>query len=195
MEWTRSETLALAANSCTQCHGLGLRIGRRGTASPCNCVLRGIFRACYARFRNCVEKEKHLSKCVLEFMPGSNHRNTWGRKDEEYCADFILIARRVLTPEEYRIFNFHFMLGADWRLCCIRLKLDRGLFFHAIYRIQQVLGKTFLELEPYALYPLDEYFNGGARGNDPITMKTAANVLPFPKPGGGGMKVPLRKVA
>ena len=112
----------------------------------------------------------------------------------EIGADFLLIARRVLTPEEYRIFNFHFLLGADWKLCCIRLKLDRGLFFHAIYRIQQTLGRTFRELEPYALYPLDEYFNGGVRGNETITMKTASNVLPFPKQG-GGMKVPLRKVA
>ena len=192
MEWTRSETLALAAITCTHCHGLGLRIGRRGKASPCNCVLRGIFRACYARFRNCVEKEKHVSKCTLEFMPGSNHRNTWGRKDEEYCADFILISRRTLTQEEYRVFNYHFLLGADWRLCCIKLKIDRGSFFHAIYRIQQSLGKTFRELQPYGLYPLDEYFGGGARDDEAVGMKAAANVLMFPQP---RMVVPLRKVA
>lgn len=37
--------------------------------------------------------------------------------------------------------------------------MDRGLFFHSIYRIQQKLGKVFRELEPYALYPLDEYFS------------------------------------
>jgi hypothetical protein len=192
MEWTRSETLALAANSCTQCHGLGLRIGRRGTASPCNCVLRGIFRACYARFRSCVEKEKHMSKCAIEFMPGSNQRVTWGRKNEEYCADFMLISRRTLTPEEYRIFNYHFLLGADWKLCCLRLKVDRGTFFHALYRIEQTLGRTFRELQPYGLYPLDEYFNGGLRKNEPVSAKTASNVLMFPK---RSMDVPLRKIA
>lgn len=192
MEWTRSETLALAAITCTQCHGLGLRIGRRGKASPCNCVLRGIFRACYARFHNCVEKEKHMSKCTLEFMPGSNHRNTWGRKDEEYCADFILISRRTLTQEEYRVFNYHFLLGADWKLCCLKLKIDRGSFFHAIYRIQQALGRTFRELQPYGLYPLDEYFGGGVRDDEAVSVRPAANVLMFPQP---KMVVPLRKVA
>jgi hypothetical protein len=157
-------------------------------------VLRGIFRACYGRFRHCCEKEKHLSKCSLEFKPGSNNRSTWGRKNEEYCADFILIARRVLTPEEYRIFNFHFLLGADWKLCCMRLKMDRGLFFHAIYRIQQTLGRTFRELEPYAWYPLDEYFDGGVRTADPTPKEIASKVLPFPQPG-SSMKVPLRRAA
>ncbi|HWB86135.1 MAG TPA: hypothetical protein VG675_18470 [Bryobacteraceae bacterium] len=29
-----------------------------------------------------------------------------------------------------------------------------------VYRIQQKLGRTFVQLEPYALYPLDEYFGG-----------------------------------
>jgi hypothetical protein len=38
--------------------------------------------------------------------------------------------------------------------------LDRGTFFHSIYRIEQRLGRVFAELEPYALYPLSEYFGG-----------------------------------
>jgi hypothetical protein len=38
--------------------------------------------------------------------------------------------------------------------------MDRGNFFHEIYRIQQKLGRVYRELEPYALYPLDEYFGG-----------------------------------
>ena len=65
-----------------------------------------------------------------------------------------------LTPEEYRLFSFHFLLGADWRLCCRRMNMDRGNFFHSVYRIEQKLGKIFRELKPYALYPLDEYFHG-----------------------------------
>src|SRR5262245_3422948 len=141
MEWTRSETLALASNSCTQCHGLGLRTGRRGNAAPCNCVFRAIFRACYARFRYCATKEKHMSKVSLEFTSGPQRRYTWGRKDEEYMADFCLIARRILDEFEHRVFKFHFLLGADWKLCCNRLGIDRGNFFHAVYRIQQKLGR------------------------------------------------------
>ena len=183
MEWTRSETLALASHDCTQCLGLGLRAGRRGSQTPCNCVLRGIFRACYNRFRLCVNKEKHMSRVSLEHTgSGGARRYTWGRKDEEYIADFTLVSRRTLTPEEYRIFNYHFLLGADWKLCCRKLKMDRGNFFHAVYRIQQKLGKVYRELQPYGLYPLDEYF-GASKKLDPITLPTPpapANVINFP---------------
>lgn len=159
MEWTRSETLALASHTCTSCHGLGMRTGRRGGSSPCNCVFRAIFRACYKRFRYCVEKEKYMSRVSLEHTgQGGGRRYLWGRKDEEYIADFTLVSRRTLTAEEYQLFKYHYLLGADWKLCCRKLKIDRGTFFHAVYRVQQKLGKVFRELEPYGLYPLDEYF-------------------------------------
>ncbi len=163
MEWTRSETIALAKNSCMQCHGLGLHAGRKGKPSPCNCVLRAIFRSCMARFRHCANKEKYMSKISLEFVPGRERNLTWGRKDEEYMADFILVSRRNLDDFEYQVFKFHFLLGADWRLCCRRLNMDRGSFFHIVYRIQQKLGRVFRELEPYGLFPLDEYFHGSVR--------------------------------
>ncbi len=166
MEWTRTETLALANQQCAYCHGLGLLLGRKNRMSPCNCVLRSIFRACYARFRRCVLKEKHLSRVTLHLLTGNHNKRTWGRKDEEYIADFTLMAKRHLDEGEYQIFKFHFLLGADWKLCCRRLKMDRGIFFHAVYRIQQKLGKAFRETAPYALFPLDEYFNGTMR-NEP----------------------------
>jgi hypothetical protein len=159
MEWTRSETLALAVPNCTHCFGTGIRSLKRGEPHACNCVLRAIFRACYARFRHCATKEKYLSKVSLD-CTARGGRRVWGRKDEEYVADFTLVSRRSLTPEEYKLFSFHFLLGADWRLCCRRLNIDRGNFFHSVYRIEQKLGKIFRELKPYALYPLDEYFHG-----------------------------------
>ena len=160
MEWTRSETIVLAANDCAQCHGLGLRMNRRGQMAPCRCVFRAVFRACYARFRQCVTKEKHLSRVSLDPSPRGGRRVTWGRKDEEYSADFLLVSKRTLTPTEWRIFNYHYLLGADWKLCTRKLGIDRGNFFHAVYRIQAKLGQVFRELQPYSLYPLDEYFNG-----------------------------------
>lgn len=186
MEWTRSETLALAANECTGCHGLGMRTGRRGSSSPCNCVLRNIFRACYSRFRTCVNKEKHMTRVSLEHTgSGGGRRYMWSRKDEEYIADFTLVSKRTLTEEEYRLFKYHFLLGADWKLCCRKLKMDRGNFFHAVYRIQQKLGKVFRELQPYGLYPLDEYFGSSRllespRPVPPQPEQTAsAKLLPF----------------
>lgn len=211
MEWTRSETLALASPTCSHCHGNGQRSRTEGPSSPCNCVLRAIFRACYNRFRYCASKEKALSRVSLEFMPrGGGRRSSWGRKDEEYCADFLLVSRRALDNEEYKIFSYHFLLGADWKLCTRKLKMDRGLFFHAIYRIQQKLGKVFRELEPYALYPLDEYFSTVLREAAPASeareLPGSRKVVPIrplqlvprpaaPVPAAPAEEEPLRRVA
>ena len=163
MEWTRSETLTLAMPQCTQCRGSGLRLARKGVLTPCNCVLRCIFRICYDRFVKCVTQERHVSRISLEPHAGRQRPNTWGRKDEEFIADFSLVSRRVLSEEEYRLFRYHFLLGADWKLCTRRLGIDRGNFFHSVYRIEQKLGRLFRELEPYPLFPLDDYFHGPSR--------------------------------
>lgn len=159
MEWTRSETIALALPACTLCSGSGLRLDRWNECQPCNCVLRAIFRACYARFQQCTI-EKRFSQTRLEYSPRANRRITWGRKDEEYCADFYLLSQRALTPMEWQIFRFHFLLGADWNLCTRRLGMDRGNFFHMVYRIESKLGRAFKETRPFCLFPLDEYFSG-----------------------------------
>jgi hypothetical protein len=169
MQWTRSETLALAQQTCSICYGLGLRPGRSGVSAPCNCVFRSIFRACHARFRQCAMKEKHISRVSLESNPGRQRKSVWGMKNEEYMADFCLVSRRNLGEYEYKVFKFHFLLGADWKLCCRKLNIDRGTFFHEVYRIQQKLGRIFRELEPHALFPLDEYFNGTPRSIEEST--------------------------
>lgn len=108
-----------------------------------------------------------MSRTSLELIPGRDAKLVWGRKDEEYIADFCLVSRRALDESEYQVFKFHFLLGADWRLCTRRLKIDRGNFFHAVYRIEQKLGRVFRELEPYGLFPLDEYFRGPHHGHQP----------------------------
>jgi hypothetical protein len=101
-----------------------------------------------------------MSRVSLEANPRGGRRITWGRKDEEYCADFILVSKRCLSAGEWKLFRYHFLLGADAGLCARQLKTDRKSFYYAIYRIMEKVGKTFRELKPYALYPLDEYFNG-----------------------------------
>ena len=108
----------------------------------------------------------------LEFCAGRDSHKAYGRKVEEYLADFCLVSRRTLTGLEYDVFRFHFLLGADWKLCCWRLKLDRGTFFHTVYRIEQKLGCAFRELEPYSLFPLDEYFGGTMRNDLPAGYRT-----------------------
>lgn len=169
MEWTRSETLALAAHSCVHCNGLGIRVSERNEPQqPCDCVLRSIFRACLIRFRQCAAKEKYMTRVTLDSVYGIDSRNAYSRKNEEYVADFCLVSSRYLTPGEHTIFRYHFLLGAEWKLCCHRLKMDRGTFFHIVYRIQQRLGRAFRELEPYSLYPLSEYFSGEPKPVHPI---------------------------
>jgi hypothetical protein len=196
MQWNRSETIALAGSACTICQGQGLRhTTKKGLASPCNCVLRGIFRACFARFRYCASKEKQVSKVTWQFCEGGKSgRRTWGRRDEEYMADFCLVTQRNLDEFEYKIFRFHFLLGADWRLCCRQLKIDRGIFFHAVYRIQQKMGRVFRELEPYSLFPLDEYFGGKIVKSLPAGYEKVTVITPKPKPR-NTLYPPISKVA
>jgi hypothetical protein len=108
----------------------------------------------------------------LEPHAGRNRPTSWGLKDEEFIADFTLVARRYLTEEEHRLFRFHFLLGADWKLCTRKLGMDRGNFFHAVYRIEQKLGRVFRELQPYPLFPLDDYFHGPSRvGPQVVALK------------------------
>jgi hypothetical protein len=195
MEWTRSETLAIASEQCTQCHGMGLRHLKGGASHPCNCVFRAIFRACYMKFIHCISKEKRFSQVTLDNSPRGGRRITWGRKDEEYVADFLLVSKRQLTAEEYMIFRYHFLLGADWKLCVWRLKMDRGTFFHMVYRIMQKLGRAFRELKPYALYPLDEYFHGRTENQEP-GLPASLRVVPLRKDSlNRRLKVPVKRAA
>jgi hypothetical protein len=74
-------------------------------------------------------------------------------------ADFLAVADRVLDDLELKVFRVHFLLGADWRLCVRRLGVDKGRFFHAVYRIEKKIGRECREVAPYALFPIDAYFN------------------------------------
>lgn len=109
-----------------------------------------------------------MTRVTLEAVYGIDSRNAYSRKNEEYVADFCLVSSRFLNKTEHTIFKYHFLLGADWKLCCRRLKIDRGTFFHIVYRIQHRLGRAFRELEPYALYPLSDYFSGEPKAVTPL---------------------------
>lgn len=204
-DWNRSETIAIAKESCAHCQGFGLRArhtDRKLDDTPCNCVLREIFRSCFSRFRSCVRKEKHMSQARIELIGGRERRPVWGRKNEEYVADFCLVSKRNLDEFEYQIFRFHFLLGADWRLCCRRLNMDKGLFFHSVYGIQQKLGRAFRELKPYPLFPLDEYFGSfvgrsvrAESAADPAEESRKVIEMPLPQLKHRPLRPPVRKVA
>lgn len=162
MEWNRSETLPLGRVKCVYCHGVGLRRIDQGEV-PCKCVFRAIFRICYRRFRECAAVTCDSSRISLERAVVAERGGSWGRKEEEYAADFCNVARRTLSEADHLIFRYHFLLGADSRLCCRKLGMDRGLFFHAVYRIENMLGRALHDTEPYPLYPLEDYFAGPRR--------------------------------
>ena len=165
-DWSSSEAVALAKEGCTHCLGIGLRRGGRAEDVPCSCVLRHIFRTCYAKFRYCASREKHMGRVRLEPMTGKDGSYCWAMKDEEFMADFCLVSRRALDDLEYKIFRFHFLLGGNWKLCCRRLNMDRGSFFHQLYRIEQKLGRVYRELRPHALFPAGRILRrDSAKGN------------------------------
>lgn len=193
-QWNRSEVLGLAREACAHCHGLGMRHGDEGSSEPCNCVLRKVFTSCFRKFRACAEKAGRLPVARIENVAsGRDSRQSWGMKSEEYMADFYLVTKRNLDTSEFQLFRFHFLLGADWKLCCRRLKIDRGRFFHSVYRIEQKLGRVFSELQPYALFPLDEYFGGAVEGWREPDRKVVE--MRFGPRGGRALRAPLKKVA
>jgi len=161
MEWNRSETIGLASASCVFCRGLGLRkTPVKEEAKPCGCVFRAIFRACFVRYRHCSEKAGVTSSLTLDHSEGPKGNRLYGRRNEEYIADFELVCRRSLNQDEYEVFKWHFLQGADWKLCIEKIGIDKGTFFHRVYLLQEKLGRVFRELQPYSLFPLDEYFSG-----------------------------------
>lgn len=91
-------------------------------------------------------------------------------------ADFVMVSRRSLDEFEQRVFRTVYLLGADWRLCCRRMKIEKGDFFHVVYEIEQKLGRIFAELRPYPLFPLDEYFAGLVVRKPPTAADTVSQL-------------------
>jgi hypothetical protein len=160
-----------------------------GSEEPCHCVLRKVFRVCYRRFRDCAAAEYETRMSIEK--GAQIERTVWGRKEQEYLADFCLTAKRVLSEEDHKIFRFRFLLGADYRLCCRRLNIDRGTFFRAIYRIERNLGRELSEMKPYPLYPLEDYFAGPRREH----RATVVSIRPDDDRPKRPVPVPFRRAA
>lgn len=169
---------------CTACAGTGWR--NKAHTSVCLCVWRGVFGACYGKFKQCAES-LHPKPVMLDSTPGpTGGRQTFGIRSAEYMADFCLIAKRTLTAQEHMAFKMSFLYGADWTLCAPRVGLTRGLLFHLVYRIEQKLGKALATVQPYPLYPIDEYFGGCSKPVDArplaIPNERYVNGLPLRPP-------------
>lgn len=163
-DWS-AVALAHSSASCLKCVGLGIvRTPAKGIEGPCACVRRSIFRAVMGKFRSLATCDRIAVSRVDRSGRGPGGKSgAWGLPCAEFLADVQLTARRELggLPIEWAVWRFHFLLGADWKLCCRRLQIDRGIFFHAVYRVQCVMGRAWAE--SHGLFPLDEYFGGTVR--------------------------------
>jgi len=181
---------ALAAQNCAACFGLGLIAGNKLRSRVCSCVYRAVFRIVHADLRR-VAMNAHLVYLAGFYTPdfvASARAESMRGAESEFLADFELMAYRALNRNQTReqtggkhselwnVFRFHYLLGADWSLCCQRLGLTRGDFFHANRRIQELCGQAFFETKPRALYPTDEYFSPSKLGDNcaPCAVATAS---------------------
>jgi len=181
----RSKYIALALPRCQNCQGTGL--DDQGT---CPCVWRKVFRIVLKKVRD-IAIGAHLMRPISLTAASSPRGRTVNRhKLSDYSSDVYLTAKRTLTdPIEWGLFQYHYLLGADWNACCRELGMDRGNFFHACYRIEAKLGEIFATLQPYALFPCDSYFSTGYARVQPIPVPDA------PHPNGLPLRPPLAPAA
>jgi hypothetical protein len=140
-----------------------MREFQRGLDKPCHCVFRAIFRACFDRFREYANASEQPGAVTIESNQGPKGYRVYSLKRQEYVADFCLAAQRALPAADYKLFRYVYLLGANSLLCCRYLELDQGTYFRALYRIEETLGRHLAELQPYPLFPVDEYMGGTVR--------------------------------
>jgi hypothetical protein len=166
MKWTKSDTLALASLNC-QCAGLGLVRGPRGENSPCLCVFRKVFRICWNRYRfGRLEQMERGAPIVNIAGLGRRARRQPGAFSftlECYLADFTLVAKRVLSADEFRFFSAAYLSGVDPKLAHGAVNMTRAQFMYVCKGMEPRLGRAFLECEPFSLLP-DQYFTRPAPG-------------------------------
>ena len=168
-EWTR-QFIALAVEGCAKCFGTGARLGNK--TQLCQCVTREIFNALHRKYHGIASRMEGVSSCVPVLIRGGIDASfTWSMRNEEFTADFYLLAKRCLDARHFRIFQLHIIDGWQWRECCNRLKIDRGTFFHAVYRIKHIVGLAAVQLRPYPLYPIDQYLGQSECRSGPYKQK------------------------
>jgi hypothetical protein len=162
LQMNEGASLALAKPHCAHCFGMGSR-WCRGKPRVCKCALRGVFAACFSRYRETRAMEgQRYARIRLEIVWNSaTHGQAahpcigFGLPDVEFVADFEITARRVLDAAHHSIFVLHFLRGREWPACTRKLKISRGNFFHAVYRIEERMGAALVEA---GIYPLRDYF-------------------------------------
>ncbi len=175
-----TNSLALAKPSCRRCSGSGAVVGRR-TTKTCACVYRRIFRACLTSYHHCQASIGSAGAVQYERVGHAQGRCAIiaSFKRAEYAADFIMLATRVLAsrPVEWAVFEAYHILALEWMAALPHVNrtapfpVNRGRFFHAAYRAEDLIGRAIAESRPYSLFPPRAYFAG-------FTLTTSSLILP-----------------
>ncbi|MCC7235585.1 MAG: hypothetical protein IT163_09800 [Bryobacterales bacterium] len=138
--------LALCLPSCTSCHGIG-RYLSRGRSNTCRCVYRKVFDLVMTQVHNRTGYAHDFKKQTF--------------KQSEWLADVQLLAMRALDGHELSktIYRLGCVEDRDYKVVSAKVGLSRGNYFHAVYRMKEVVGRAWLETKPHAVYPTDQYFS------------------------------------
>lgn len=162
--WPRGTALSLADPKCPVCTGygmVGLNQARGGyRLRACACAERTAFRAVMHRYHGLSFRSGDASTTKIGIVGAGVHgARSYGRPVEEFLADVDLAAKRVLPEQQWKVFRLRFV----WRLELAEVARRLGLgsahrAYHAADVVARRLGRTFVEMQPVALWPLDGYF-------------------------------------
>lgn len=131
----------------------------------CACVSRRISRICIKRLHH---DGQEIGRSALQILHGGY---SFGYPYAEYSADVLLTVRRVLRGNERRVFQRHAIDGADWRVVCREVGIDRGAMFHHLYRAEAKFGRECARL---ALFPFEDYLSAHYLATDQVARPTSA---------------------
>ena len=159
--------VALAQKNCEHCFGTAKVFWRftpeDNKLRTCSCVYRKVFQTCWDKYAEIQSNRFNGCGAVnLERNAGAEPGNApivYGNKLAEYCADFVLLAKRCLNRFEHRIFKRYYLDNIHYKLLMDDHRLSRRMIYYEVEKIQTKLGRYYCELKPFALYPVDEYFS------------------------------------
>ena len=162
--------LPMAENGCAYCYGLGALSMYKPTARLCKCVHRNTFTACLAHYHAIEDKAGSwdLANPRIEVSSGNGGSGfAYAIPMLEYRADFEGTCRKALAGRctELAVFEAYHLAGDDYKSATVSsarktgIALNRGMFFHAVYRIEEICGAALRSTRPHALFPLDSYYS------------------------------------
>jgi hypothetical protein len=160
--WTPTNAAELTTGACYRCEGKGLVC--ENPVVLCACVYRGVFRACWRKFRRLAHPEVETSRVTYgRIQHGVDRSLCWYRRNEDYCADFHSAGRRALPKHLYRVFSFIHLQGADAELVTRRLGVSGRQLRDWIAEVELAVGREIAHQQPYSLYPPSLYFGDSLR--------------------------------